>query len=430
MPMDDDGLDSMRSRRAAATGDSGVPLHDPDLPEPERADALDRARAAGSSSSPPSTTCSCSRTTRTASSASTASRCRALFELSGGEHRLQLVVLEDDRARRCASAGSSCPRSSRAEHRGRRDLDVHHAASCSARRPCYEFIAPRQLRAEPRAGQRPAEGAPRRDARGARTRPARGRDLVAARRRLLHLARASDGPADAAELLAQRGGRASPSSRAPTSAAARRTPLRLAFSFVSPEEIAEGVARARSPRASGGAGGALAARAGSRSEARPRAQAGSARRSDTCVFARTKWTLTCVRFSSTKAIAYAASSPRRSGARTAAVASDRSSSVSIQGRRSAHDRILRARRRRWAASARGTRRGWGGGVSVPPTDSTRNVGQIASVWRAQGRLAGNSNPRRLVGRLLISLCSRKPGRSEGAMIGAEIAEASVVADEN
>ena len=47
---------------------------------------------------------------------------------------------------------------------------------------------------------------------------------------------------DAAELLPGPRRQASRSSRAPTSAASRAT-LRLAFSFVSPDEIAEGVSR-------------------------------------------------------------------------------------------------------------------------------------------------------------------------------------------
>ena len=119
------GARAASSRRAGAR----VPLHDPDLPEPERPHALDSSAAAGSPSSPPSTSCSCSRTTRTASSASRASRRRALFELDARARRLHLVLLEDDRARACASATSSCPTRSRAALEAAASVDLHHAGA-------------------------------------------------------------------------------------------------------------------------------------------------------------------------------------------------------------------------------------------------------------------------------------------------------------
>ena len=86
----------------------------------------------------------------------------------------------------------------------------------------------------------PAAGAARRDARRARPRAAR-RAHDAARGRLLPLARARRRRRRRVA-AAGGGGRRHVRARAPTSAATPDT-LRLAFSFVSPDEIAEGVSR-------------------------------------------------------------------------------------------------------------------------------------------------------------------------------------------
>ena len=69
-----DGRRRPRSGRDRAA--RRVPLHDPDLPEPERADALARAPPQRSPSSPATASCSSSRTIRTRSSATRASASR------------------------------------------------------------------------------------------------------------------------------------------------------------------------------------------------------------------------------------------------------------------------------------------------------------------------------------------------------------------
>ena len=85
-PMDDEGLDPDALEQALGRGAKpGVPLHDPDLPEPERPDALDRAPPADRRARASSTTCSCSRTIRTASSASRATRSRRCSSSTSGD---------------------------------------------------------------------------------------------------------------------------------------------------------------------------------------------------------------------------------------------------------------------------------------------------------------------------------------------------------
>ena len=165
--MDDEGLDLDALERALATGRrAGVPLHDPDVPEPERPHALRRApprvaelaRRHGvlvfeddpyglvrfEGEPPPSS-----------SSLPAASAC------------LHLVVLEDDRARDSASATSILPRElARVE---RRAATLHHAALLG-QATVLRVRQARPLRAEPRARPRPAARAARRDARRARAR--------------------------------------------------------------------------------------------------------------------------------------------------------------------------------------------------------------------------------------------------------------------
>ena len=107
----------------------------------------------------------------------------------------------------------------------------------------HEFVSRGLLRAEPRARQRPARRASRRDARGARAAHARGRDVEPARGRLLHLARPA--ARGAATCSRARKPPASPSCKGTDFFAdgSGTRSLRLAFSFVSPDEIAEGVSR-------------------------------------------------------------------------------------------------------------------------------------------------------------------------------------------
>ena len=85
LPMDEEGLDPESLEAALADGSKpGVPVHDSDLPEPERAHALPERRRrivelAGR------TTCSCSRTIPTGWSASRASRSLRCSTSSGGD---------------------------------------------------------------------------------------------------------------------------------------------------------------------------------------------------------------------------------------------------------------------------------------------------------------------------------------------------------
>ena len=72
VPTDEDGP---RPGRARAAG--RIPVHDPDLPESERPDALARAAARAGRARARRARCSSWRTTRTRSSATRASRCRA-----------------------------------------------------------------------------------------------------------------------------------------------------------------------------------------------------------------------------------------------------------------------------------------------------------------------------------------------------------------
>ena len=134
------------------------------------------------------------------------------------------------------------PARARRRARGARDLDLHLAAVPLAGDGARVPHA-RQLRAEPRARERPPARAARRDARRARARDARRRDVDAARRRLLRLARPSSGP-PSAELLAKAEAAGvsfvKGSDFFPGGQGGERS-LRLAFSFVSPEEIADGV---------------------------------------------------------------------------------------------------------------------------------------------------------------------------------------------
>ena len=258
--MDDEGPRPGRARARARRGRDELPLHDPDLPEPERADALDRAAAARRRACRVRTACRCSRTTRTASSATRASRrrrCTSSRAASSSRTR--------PRSRRpsrpaCGSAGSSLPRSCAARIEARAVSNVHLAAlphpgdGLRADRPW-------RVRAEPGADPRALEDAPRRDARGARARARRRGDLERARGRLLHLGRL---PADAADLLARaeaagvtfvKGEDFYP--RRAASGFRRRRAIgvrfcgcrsscaqkaaRLAFSYASPSEIGSGV---------------------------------------------------------------------------------------------------------------------------------------------------------------------------------------------
>ena len=139
--MDDEGLDldalaqALERRREA-----GVPLHDPHLPEPERADAQRGAPSPASPSSRASTTCSCWRTTPTGSSATTARRRRRCSSWKA-ERASRTRPPSRRRSRRgCASATSCCRRhSSVSSKRWRRRRTSRRC--CSGRQRCSSFCA-------------------------------------------------------------------------------------------------------------------------------------------------------------------------------------------------------------------------------------------------------------------------------------------------
>ena len=179
-----------------------------------------------------------SRTTRTGSCATRATRCRRCSSSPDGERRLQLLVLEDDRARPPRRL-VRLPRSrSRARSRRRRPRRTSRPC-CSARRPCTSSsAAASSSRTSSGSSACCARGATRCSPRStascptcATTRPEGGYFLW------LEL----DG-VDAAELL-PRAEAAGVTFVKGTDFGGEPDTLRLAFSFVSPDEIAEGVSR-------------------------------------------------------------------------------------------------------------------------------------------------------------------------------------------
>ena len=240
LPMDDDGPAARRAR-AGARGrrEARLPLHDRDVPEPERAHALRgapqahrRARARA----------------RAARARGRPVRARALRGRgaaddlrAGGRHerRLRVLVLEDDRTGRSRRLLRPAAGARRAD-RGARSLDVHlaavHDAGDRARVP-----AARELRAEPRARARACSrrGATRCSTRSSGTCPT---------------ARPGAGPKAATSSGSTCRPRPATCSHAPRRPASRSCKgtdffadgggtksLRLAFSFVSPEEITDGI---------------------------------------------------------------------------------------------------------------------------------------------------------------------------------------------
>ena len=273
------GSTSTRSQDALDAAGAGVPLHDPDLPEPERADALDASAGAGSPSSraehdllvyeddpyglvrfegeaPPTPV--------------RARRRRA--------RDLQLVVLEDDRARAFASATSSCPKTLAAELEALA-VSTYITPVLLAQATVYEFL--RRGAFEPNLERVRGLLRERRDAMLGRARVGarRPRDLEQARGRLLPLARPRAwttaellGRAEQAGVTFVKGADFFPRGEGGDRSA------RLAFSFVSPAEIDEGVGapRCARPGRGEGLGGAVVGRRGprgSRCAARARAAA-------------------------------------------------------------------------------------------------------------------------------------------------------------
>ena len=170
--MDEEGLDpDALEAELAARRRHLVPLHDPDLPEPERPHARRATDAGGSPSSRRRTTWTCSRTTRTGSSATRARR-------------------QPRCTRSRAASGSRSRRRSR--RRSRPGLRVGWFVVPEGLRSAFDdravstYISPpllpagdraralraRRVRAEPRARPRDPSRPARRDALGARARAA------------------------------------------------------------------------------------------------------------------------------------------------------------------------------------------------------------------------------------------------------------------
>ena len=185
--------------------------------------------------------------------------------------RLHVVVLEDGRARASASATSSCPPDARApsSRRRRRPTYITPGLLGAGDRPRVHPARP--LRAEPRAGLRPARArAATRCSRRSTRSSAAGATLDPARGRLLRLARRCPG-VDTAELLGRR-----PASRCPgvdvrrRGAGLRRRAVDRAARVQLRLAGRDPRGRRAASRAAFRCGGALAARAAARRPARSR----------------------------------------------------------------------------------------------------------------------------------------------------------------
>ena len=304
------------------------------------------------------------------------------------ERRLRVVVLEDDRSRRArrllrAAAGA------RGADRGARRLDVHlaavHDAGDRARVP-----APRQLRAEPRARATGLLKA-RRDA------------MLEALERHMPTARRGAGPRAATSSGSTLPGRHRATCSRSAEAAGvtfvegdgllrrrrrRRASLRLAFSFVSPEEIADGIAKlAPLLQRCAGARRLRSSCASRIPPTKPMARLEQDQPDERDARGREHEVQMCTdfRFSSTNAIAYAASSDERDQPRVELRLPVLLELVGVDARAAAEDAraqdpTRRRRRRRRACEARARRLER---RCEPPAVCRRNVGQGVSPGRAQ-----------------------------------------------
>ena len=288
----------MRSRRRCATASQArLPLPDPDLPEPERPDAERGAPPPDHRAGRASTTCSSSRTTRTGSCATRARALPSLLDLSDGDGDLQLLVLEDDRPRPPRRL-VRVPRGARPRDRGRPRRRRTSRRCCSDRRRCTSSsAAASSSRTSSGSSASCARGATRCSLRSTASCPTCGRRRPEGG---YFLWLEIDG-ADAAELL-PRAEAAGVTFVKGTDFGGEPGTLRLAFSFVSPDEIAEGVSRLASvlsarPRR-------IRKRCSCETSMPSTIPAASESRitqiSETLVDAKTKLTLTCCVFRTTK----------------------------------------------------------------------------------------------------------------------------------
>ena len=203
---------------ARARQRAGVPLHDPDLPEPERPHAERRtASAARRARARARPTRARGRPVRTG-----ALRGRPAADLVRARRRrarhLLVLLLEDDRAR--AARRLLRPAAGTRRRAGALAVSTYITPVLLGQATVFEFLRARQLRAERRAVSRSAARPPGRDARGARAgapgRPGAGRRAATSS--------GSSCRASCKEVLERPLG---PSSPAPTSAAHRTAPPRV-----------------------------------------------------------------------------------------------------------------------------------------------------------------------------------------------------------
>ena len=248
LDMDEEGLDpdALGARASANARPALVPLHDPDLPESQRTDALDRAPAARSRDRRAGTVSRCWKTTRTGSFAYEGEPVPTLHELMEGELVTHTSSFSKTVAPGLRTGYFVLPADRSQGLRGASRLDVHLTA---VPHPGHDrrVRGARALRAEPRERVR-GELRARRDA------------MIASLERTFHDDASWSQPEggyfiwlelgdgrDASE-LAVRGRRERRRHRAgPRLLPARVGPdsssARLAFSYETPERIAEGVER-------------------------------------------------------------------------------------------------------------------------------------------------------------------------------------------
>ena len=249
MPMDDDGLMPDALEQALAAGETPAFLYTiPTFQNPSGRTLSDERRRRARRARRASATCSCSRTTRTGSSATRASRCRRSSS-SRAASRSRTARRSRRRSRPGVRVGwFVLPPAARGRDRGARGLDVHLAAVPDAGDGATSSSrAATSSRTSSASTACCARGATRCSRRSSAhlpedatwTRPEGGY--------FVWLELPSGPPTRRAARASGGGGRhVRPGHRLlRRRARAASRSLRLAFSFVSPDEIAEGVAAPR-----------------------------------------------------------------------------------------------------------------------------------------------------------------------------------------